>query len=147
LAGHLLRKVRERVQNAVGAWIDGDRRAVAPEDHPLAVEDEKLAGNPALTSMYRRIVNKLALFRRHSLASARTLQTSHAEHRVVLEKLSAGNVAGVGEAMYNHVIASGERMQRAQEQFFNDTIPKNEDQAASAVPPRKARSRHPATAS
>jgi hypothetical protein len=41
LAGHLLRKVRERVQNAVGAWIDGDRRAVAPEDHPLAVEDEK----------------------------------------------------------------------------------------------------------
>jgi phosphonate utilization transcriptional regulator len=119
--------------------------------HPLNVEFHdrliEYAGNPALTSMYRRIVNKLALFRRHSLASARTLQTSHAEHRVVLEKLSAGNVAGVGEAMYNHVIASGERMQRAQEQFFNDTIPKNEDQAASAVPPRKARSRHPATAS
>src|SRR5689334_8346644 len=38
----------ERIENAFGARVDGDRRAIAPEDHAVAVEHEQRALGDAL---------------------------------------------------------------------------------------------------
>src|SRR4051794_8946492 len=43
-AGHPL----QRVENTVGAGVDGDRRDTAPEDHPILVQDEQGAFADAL---------------------------------------------------------------------------------------------------
>ena len=36
-------KVFQRLEDSVGAWVDGDRRAVAPPDHALLVDHEQRA--------------------------------------------------------------------------------------------------------
>jgi phosphonate utilization transcriptional regulator len=129
----------------LGAMVERMDKVASAGDvegfHPLNVEfHERLveyAGNPALTAIYRRVINELALFRRHSLARGGMLQTSNAEHRVIIERLSAGNATDAGKAMYKHVMASGERMRSAQEHFFE--AGRREDSVASlARAPKQA---------
>ncbi len=72
-----------------------------------------LAGNAKLLSTYRRLVNELSLFRRQTLARSGTLPVSTREHRDVVDKIATGNVAGAGRALYDHVMASRERMRKS----------------------------------
>ncbi len=71
-----------------------------------------LAGNAKLLSTYRRLVNELSLFRRQTLAQGGTLPLSTREHREIVDRIAAGNVAGAGRALYDHVMASRERMHK-----------------------------------
>jgi phosphonate utilization transcriptional regulator len=73
-----------------------------------------LAGNTKLLATYRRLVNELNLFRRQTLAQGGTLPISTREHRDIVDKIAAGNVAGAGRALHDHVMASRERMHRSQ---------------------------------
>lgn len=72
-----------------------------------------LTGNAKLLSTYRRLVNELSLFRRQTLAQGGTLPVSTREHRDIVDKIAAGNAAAAGRALYEHVMASRERMRRS----------------------------------
>ena len=71
-----------------------------------------LAGNAKLLLTYRRLANELRLFRRATLAQGDTLLVSTREHREIVDQIAAGKVAGAGRALYDHVMASRERMHR-----------------------------------
>ncbi|HTS22861.1 MAG TPA: phosphonate utilization associated transcriptional regulator [Casimicrobiaceae bacterium] len=67
-------------------------------------------GNAKLSAAYRRLVKELSLFRRQTLARAGTMSVSTREHREIVERIAARNVAAAGRAMLEHVQASRERM-------------------------------------
>lgn len=71
-----------------------------------------LAGNAKLLLIYRRLANELRLFRRATLAQGDTLAVSTREHREIVDQIAAGKVAAAGRALYDHVMASRERMHR-----------------------------------
>ena len=71
-----------------------------------------LAGNSKLLLIYRRLANELRLFRRATLAQGDTLAVSTREHREIVDQIAAGKVAAAGRALYDHVMASRERMHR-----------------------------------
>jgi DNA-binding GntR family transcriptional regulator len=71
------------------------------------------AGNRKLLATYRRLVNELNLFRRQTLAEDGTLPISTREHRDIVDKIAAGNAAGAGKALHEHVMGSRERMHRS----------------------------------
>lgn len=71
-----------------------------------------LAGNAKLLLTYRRLANELRLFRRATLAQGDTLSVSTREHREIVDQIAAGKVAAAGRALYDHVMASRERMHR-----------------------------------
>jgi DNA-binding FadR family transcriptional regulator len=60
--------------------------------------------------IYRRLANELRLFRRATLAQGDTLAVSTREHREIVDQIAAGKVAAAGRALYDHVMASRERM-------------------------------------
>lgn len=73
-----------------------------------------LAGNTKLLATYRRLVNELNLFRRQTLSQGGTLPVSTREHRDIVDKIAAGNAVAAGRALYDHVMASRERMHKSQ---------------------------------
>jgi phosphonate utilization transcriptional regulator len=75
--------------------------------HDALVE---FAGNSKLLQMYRRLVNELSLFRRHSLSAPRRLSRSTLEHEKILEAIAAGDADAAGARLYEHATASSERM-------------------------------------
>jgi phosphonate utilization transcriptional regulator len=108
-----LRELRARVDRMERAAARGDVDAYAAanvEFHDRLVE---LAGNAKLLVMYRRLVNQLHLFRHTALAQGGALPVSTREHRDIVEKIAAGEPAVAGRALYEHVMASRERMHRA----------------------------------
>ena len=75
--------------------------------HDALVE---FAGNAKLLQMYRRLVNELSLFRRHTLAAPRRLRKSTIEHQKILALIAAGDAEGAGARLHEHAMASRERM-------------------------------------
>ena len=73
----------------------------------------ELAGNSKLLATYRRLVNELHLYRRASLAQAGALPISTREHHDIVEKIAGGQAVAAGQALYEHVMGSRERMHRA----------------------------------
>src|SRR4051794_24288856 len=73
----------------------------------------ELAGNAKLLTTYRRLVNELRLFRRQTLARGGALPVSAREHRNIFERIAAGDAEGAGRALYEHVMASRERMHKS----------------------------------
>jgi DNA-binding GntR family transcriptional regulator len=73
----------------------------------------ELAGNAKLLGMYRRLVNELHLFRHATLAQGGVLPVSMREHRAIVERIAAGQTVAAGRALYDHVMASRDRMHRA----------------------------------
>jgi phosphonate utilization transcriptional regulator len=68
------------------------------------------ANNPKLLQMYRRLVNELNLYRRHTLAVRDRLPTSTKEHRRILDAIAVGDVEGAGRMLHDHAMASRVRM-------------------------------------
>jgi phosphonate utilization transcriptional regulator len=89
-----------------------------------------LTGNGKLLLTYRRLVNELHLYRRATLAQAGALPVSTREHHEILDKISAGQAAAAGRALYEHVMGSRERMHRVRD-----------PQSAAATPARRTRNR------
>jgi len=73
----------------------------------------QLAGNPKLTLMYRRLVNELHLHRRTALGQAGILPVSINEHRSIVGHIAARQPAAAGRALYEHAMASRDRVHRA----------------------------------
>jgi phosphonate utilization transcriptional regulator len=68
------------------------------------------ANNPKLLQLYRRLVNELNLYRRHTLAQRDRLPTSTLEHRRILDAIAAGDADGAGRMLHDHAMASRARM-------------------------------------
>jgi phosphonate utilization transcriptional regulator len=99
----------ERMEKAVARGdVDGYHDAnVAFHDRIV-----QLAGNPKLTALYRRLVNELHLHRRAALGEAGILPVSIREHRTIVEHIAARQPAAAGRALYEHAMASRDRVHR-----------------------------------
>ena len=107
-----VRELRARVgrmEKAAAKGVVDAYLATNVEFHDRLVE---LAGNAKLLVTYRRIVNELRLFRRASLAQGGVLPVSTAEHRNIVDRIAAGQPVAAARALYDHVMASRERMHR-----------------------------------
>lgn len=108
----LVRELRAHVERMEKAAGRGDVDAYVTanlEFHDRLVE---LTGNAKLLVTYRRLVNELNLYRRTTLARSGTLPISTGEHRDIVDRIAAGQVAAAGRALYDHVMASRERMHK-----------------------------------
>ncbi len=86
------------------------------------------AGNAALLANYRRVIRELNLYRRATLA--RTIDhmpVATRDHEAIVNALAKGDEKGAERMLYDHVIASRERLNRALQQPAN---PKNVREAA-----------------
>lgn len=90
--------------------------------HPLNLRFHEslvqFAGNQKLLLLYRRLVNELNLFRRHTLTRMDRLPTSTQEHKRILDAIAAGDVELTGRLLQEHASASRERMH----QLFDGTV-------------------------
>lgn len=85
------------------------------EFHDLLVA---LTGNEKLVATYRRLVNELKLHRMSALstlAKGGGLPLSNAEHRRIVKCIAVGDSDGAALAIHEHVMASRERMHKAQD--------------------------------
>jgi DNA-binding GntR family transcriptional regulator len=104
-------ELKSRVERMEHAATKGEstHSAANVEFHDRMVE---LAGNTKLLGTYRRLVNELHLFRHATLAQIGALPVSTREHRAIVERIAAGRPAAAGRALYDHVMASRERMHK-----------------------------------
>lgn len=69
----------------------------------------EMAGNGKLTSIYRKLIKELSLFRRLNLADGWLLPISASEHRQIIKAIASGDADAAGKAMFAHVMDSKER--------------------------------------
>jgi phosphonate utilization transcriptional regulator len=119
LAGRKLATIiRPEQLKELRALIERMERAAARDDldayHPLNLRFHdalvEFAGNRKMLHTYRRLVNELNLFRRHTLAQRDRLPTSTREHQKIVDAIAAGEPDTAGRLLREHVIASRERM-------------------------------------
>ena len=102
---------------AVRAMVEAMEKAVKAGDadsyHLLNLDfHDKLVeftGNRKLTTLYRRLINELSLFRRLNLADAKLLPISAGEHRAIVKAIASGDPEAAGRAMREHVMVSKDR--------------------------------------
>ncbi len=100
------------------ALLDAMEAATRAKDleryHPLNLRFHDMlveyANNPKLLQMYRRLVNELSLYRRHTLAQRDRLPTSTQEHKRILDGIASGDADLAGRRLYDHAMASRARM-------------------------------------
>ncbi len=82
----------------------------------LAFHDRlvELAGNGKMTSIYRKLIKELSLFRRLNLADGVLMPLSVGEHRHIVKAIASGDRDAAGRAMYDHAMDSKERTIRNQ---------------------------------
>jgi phosphonate utilization transcriptional regulator len=100
----------DRMEKAAAKGDVGAYLAANVDFHDRLVE---LAGNAKLLGMYRRLVNELHLFRHATLAQGGALPVSTREHRDIVARIAEGQPAAAGRALFDHVMASRERMHHA----------------------------------
>ena len=74
----------------------------------------ELTGNRKLTSIYRKLIKELSLFRRLNLAEGWLMPASANEHRQIVKAIASGDAEAAGRAMFAHVMDSKERTIRNQ---------------------------------
>ena len=101
----------------IRALVDAMEKAVKAQDaynyhllnlkfHDRLVE---MTGNRKLTSIYRKLIKELSLFRRLNLADGWLLPVSASEHRQIIKAIASGDADAAGRAMFDHVMDSKER--------------------------------------
>ena len=108
-----VRELRARVDRMEKAATKGDVDAYLATNVDFHDRLVEFAGNAKLLVTYRRLVNELHLFRRATLAQGGVLPVSTREHRDIIDAIAAGQPTAAGRALYDHVMASRERMHRA----------------------------------
>jgi phosphonate utilization transcriptional regulator len=78
--------------------------------------------NAKLSATYRRLVNELSLLRHANLAHGGALPVSTREHREIVERIASGNSVAAGKALFEHVMASRDRMHRLHESAPRDRL-------------------------
>jgi phosphonate utilization transcriptional regulator len=118
----LAESIRPEQLKELRGILDGMEQATAKHDidayYPLNLRFHdslvQFTGNKKLLATYRRIVNELNLYRRETLASSGGgLPVSTREHREIYDAIASGDPELAGQALYDHVAASRERMHRA----------------------------------
>jgi phosphonate utilization transcriptional regulator len=97
--------------------VDQMEQAVKAKDAPtyhqlnLRFHDRlvELGGNRKLTTIYRKLIKELSLFRLLNLADAMLMPMSAGEHRQIVKAIAAGDADLAGRAMFAHVMESKER--------------------------------------
>lgn len=102
----------ERMESAFAADDAATYHELNVAFHERMVE---IAGNRKLLDIYRKLLNELALYRRHSLGQPGAMRSSVEEHRRILAAIQSGDSDAAGKAMRDHIMASAERLQRAHE--------------------------------
>jgi DNA-binding GntR family transcriptional regulator len=69
----------------------------------------EMTGNRKLTSIYRKLIKELSLFRRLNLADGWLLPVSAGEHRQIIKAIASGDADVAGRAMFDHAMDSKER--------------------------------------
>lgn len=108
-----VRELSDRVDRMERAAGKGDVVAYLAANVDFHDRLVELAGNAKLLGMYRRLVNELHLFRHATLAQGGVLPVSMREHRAIVERIAAGQPVAAGRALYDHVMASRDRMHSA----------------------------------
>ncbi len=109
----LLRELRARLDQMEKAAAKGAVDAYLAANVGFHDRMVEMAGNAKLLVTYRRLVNELLLFRHATLAQGGALPLSTREHRDIVDRIAARQPAAAGRALYDHVMASRERMHRA----------------------------------
>jgi phosphonate utilization transcriptional regulator len=104
--------LRARVERMERAAAKGDVDAYVAANLQFHDRLVELTRNEKLLATYRRLVNELHLYRRATLAQSGTLPVSTREHREIVDRIAAGQAVAAGRALFDHVMASRERMHR-----------------------------------
>src|SRR5436305_15227852 len=72
----------------------------------------ELAGNGKLTSIYRKLIKELSLFRRLNLADGWLMPISANEHRQIVNAIASGDPEAAGMALYERARDAKERPRR-----------------------------------
>lgn len=113
----LARNITPTQLKEIKGLVNSMEKAVKAEDaynyhllnlkfHDRLVE---MAGNNKLTSIYRKLIKELSLFRRLNLADGWLMPISANEHRQIVKAIASGDADVAGRAMFDHVIESKER--------------------------------------
>ena len=108
-----VRELSARVDRMEKAAAKGDVDAYLAANVDFHDRLVELAGNAKLLVMYRRLVKELHLFRHATLAQGGALPVSTREHRAIVDRIAAGQPAVAGRALFDHVMASRDRMHHA----------------------------------
>lgn len=100
-----LRRMVEAMEQAAKSNDAGSFHEVNLAFHDRLLE---LAGNSKLTSVYRKLIKELTLFRRQNLSSD-SMAIYAREHRQIVKAIASGDVEAAGAAMHEHVMNSRER--------------------------------------
>src|SRR3954454_14929845 len=103
-----LKEIRELVdamEKAVKAADAANYHLLNLRFHDRLVE---MAGNSKVTSIYRKLIKELSLFRRLNLEEG-LMPISAGEHRQMVKTIASGDVEAAGRAMFEHVMESKER--------------------------------------
>ena len=113
LAGSILPADLKEVRGLVEQMEQAVKAKDAPRYHllNLSFHDRlvELAGNGKMTSIYRKLIKELSLFRRLNLADGVLMPVSVGEHRQIVKAIAAGDCDAAGRAMYDHAMDSKER--------------------------------------
>jgi phosphonate utilization transcriptional regulator len=83
----------------------------------------EMAGNRKLTSIYRKLIKEISLFRRLNLADENQLPASAHAHWDMLRAITGGDPERAGRAMFDHAIQSKDRMVQMEARRHTDTPP------------------------
>lgn len=133
-----LRGLVEQMEVAVKANDRHRYHALNLGFHDRLVE---LAGNSKLTSIYRKLVRELSLFRCQNLAGDGLLPASASAHRQIVKAIASGDADAAGRVMFEHACESKDRTIR------NNPPSPLPAAAAAAAPAHKTSPRSPASAS
>jgi phosphonate utilization transcriptional regulator len=108
-AEHLkeLRAILDRMEKAAARNDIDAYHSLNMRFHDAVVE---FAGNQKLLAAYRRLVNELTLFRRHTLMQRDRLPTSTKEHRKIVDAIAAHDAEAASKLLFEHAMASRDRM-------------------------------------
>ena len=101
-----IRALVDAMEKAVKAQDARDYHLLNLKFHDRLVE---MAGNRKLTTIYRKLIKELSLFRRLNLADSWLLPISAGEHRQIVKAIASGDPEAAGRAMFQHVMDSKER--------------------------------------
>jgi phosphonate utilization transcriptional regulator len=118
------RATREQVERlrAIVKRMQAAGRKRDPDAYfPLNIEFHEVlaeaAGNRALATYYRRVVNELNLYRRAALhRNVDVIPISTAEHAAIVEAVAKGDAARAEQLLYDHVIESRARLHQKDKQ-------------------------------
>ncbi len=114
LAVRMTAAQRQEAETLVQAMEGAVRAGDAHHYHLLNLQFHdrlvEMAGNRKLTTIYRKLVKEISLFRRINLADANQLPASAHAHWDMLRAIATGEPEVAGRVMFEHAIQSQQRM-------------------------------------